>query len=454
MRAIRYISRLFLGGLFIFSGFVKAIDPLGSSYKFSDYFHAFGIDWLDPLSLPLGIFLAGFELVLGLVLILGYQKRRTYWVLLVFMSFFTVLTFILALTNPVSDCGCFGDAIVMTNWQTFFKNLVFMVFVLILFRSAKHAVNVHAAGIEVLLILVFFAGSTILSISALRHLPVIDFRPYDIGTYIPGEMEVPEGAPVDEYETMLYYKNLETGETEEFTLENYPRDTALYEFVTSESSLVSKGYEPPIHDFGIMDPEGFDITDELLSFEGYTLMMISYNLEKAEKDVFADGNLWAGLEKFSGDFRFLPVTASAGEAVEETTSANGIEYEFHSADETMLKTVVRSNPGFVMISNGTIVGKWAWRDFPAMAAWNPEWPELIRQYTEEQDPEIMMLIEEGYMDDMNWEMIDFGSTAIPVLSERLMKRTDMNSWIIFVLSVILLVLLARFVPTRKPDHRG
>lgn len=454
MRAIRYISRLFLGGLFVFSGFVKAIDPLGSSYKFSDYFHAFGMEWLDPLSLPLGILLAGFELVLGLVLILGYQKRRTYWVLLVFMSFFTVLTFILALTNPVSDCGCFGDALVMTNWQTFFKNLVFMVFVLILFSAAKRSSNVHATGIEVLLILIFFAGSTILSLVALRHLPVLDFRPYDIGTYIPGEMEVPEGAPVDEYETLLYYKNLETGETEEFTLEDYPRDTTLYQFVTSESNLVSKGYEPPIHDFGIMDPDGIDITDELLSFEGYTLMMISYNLEKAGSEVFAAGNDWAGLEKFSSDFRFMPVTASAGAVVQSTIRSNGITYGFHTGDETMLKTVVRSNPGFVMIKNGTIVGKWSWRDFPPMEEWQPEWPEMIRQYTEEQDPEIMMLIEEGYMDDMNWEMIDIGSIAHPLLTERLMKRADLNSWIIFGLSVILIILLARFIPTRKPDHRG
>jgi hypothetical protein len=267
-------------------------------------------------------------------------------------------------------------------------------------------------------------------------------------------MEVPEGAPVDEYETMLYYKNLETGETEEFTLENYPRDTAMYEFVTSESSLVSKGYEPPIHDFGIMDPDGIDITDQLLSFDGYTLMMISYNLEKAEAEVLAAANEWAELEKFSSDFRFLPVTASAGTVVETTTSANGISYGFHTGDETMLKTVVRSNPGFVMIKDGTILGKWSWRDFPPMKEWQPEWPEMIRQYTEEQDPEIMMLIEEGYMDDLNWEMIDFGSIAQPLLTVRLMKRADLNSWIIFGLSVILIIVLARFIPTRKPDHRG
>ena len=162
MKFIRIISRFFLGVLFLFSGFVKALDPLGSAYKFADYFQAFGLDFLSSLSLVLGIFLAAFELVLGIVLIIGYQKRITYWILLVFMSFFTVLTFILALTNPVTDCGCFGDAIVMTNWQTFFKNLVFMIFVLVLFRSRSKANNIHSGLIERSLILLFFAGSFIL----------------------------------------------------------------------------------------------------------------------------------------------------------------------------------------------------------------------------------------------------------------------------------------------------
>ncbi len=133
MKYIRLLSRLLVGVVFIFSGFVKAVDPLGSAYKFADYFTAFKLGFLEFLALPMGIFLSAFELILGLTLVLGYRRKTTFTVLLWFMSFFTLLTFILALFNPVSDCGCFGDALILTNWQTFFKNVVLMVFVLLLY---------------------------------------------------------------------------------------------------------------------------------------------------------------------------------------------------------------------------------------------------------------------------------------------------------------------------------
>ncbi|HDS07662.1 MAG TPA: DoxX family protein, partial [Bacteroides sp.] len=137
MRFARLISRILLGAVFIFSGFVKAVDPLGSAYKFSDYFHAFGLKFLDGLSLPLGILLPALELALGIMLLLGYRKKIVTWAVTVFMVFFTLLTLVLAVFNPVEDCGCFGDALVLTNWETFFKNVVLMVFVVILFPDRK-----------------------------------------------------------------------------------------------------------------------------------------------------------------------------------------------------------------------------------------------------------------------------------------------------------------------------
>lgn len=454
MKVVRLLSRLILGFVFIFSGFVKVVDPLGSAYKFGDYFAAFRMDFLDALSLPLGIFLAAFELVLGIVLILGYQKKITYWVLLVFMSFFTVLTFILAIFNPVTDCGCFGDAIIMTNWQTFFKNLVLMLFVLILFYSRKRAENVMRNLAERGLILLFFAGSFLFSIHCLRHLPLLDFRPYDIGTNIRSEMEVPEDAPQDVYETKLFYRNLESGEQEEFTIQDYPKDTLKWEFVTSESRLISKGYEPPIHDFGLIDSDGYDITDELLDDPGYSLMMVSYDLADADPDRLPEMNAWKSLENISGDFSFIPVTATASSEREQIATELGLEYDFYSADEIMLKTIVRSNPGFLLLKNGTIVDKWSHRDFPAMEIWDNKWGEMIDQFLAEQDPEILMLIEEGFMDEIRWDVVDFDRAALPLVTGAAAEGTEKETWALFYISVIMMMLILQLPVIGRSKKRG
>lgn len=432
-------SRFLLGVLFIFSGFVKAIDPMGSAFKFGDYFHAFGLDFLNSFSLVLAIFLATFELVLGVVLILGYQKRIAYWLLFLFMSFFTILTFILALTNPVSDCGCFGDAIIMTNWQTFFKNLIFMVFVIMLFVSRGRTENVHSNLFERGIILIFFVAGFILSAFCLRHLPLLDFRPYDVGTFISEEMEIPEDAPRDEYSTILFYENLTTGKVEEFTIENYPQDTLKYSFINSESKLIKKGYEPPIHDFGISDKDGYDRTDEILRYRGYTLIFTSYELENVNEDELIKGNNWAKMERLSGDFQFVALTSSATATITELTNSLNLEYDFSIGDEIMIKTMVRSNPGYLLLKNGTIVGKWSWKDFPDLTEWNSTWKDLLVQYDQEMDPEIALMVEEGFQDDFNYDIVDFDITANKVLANRIIVQSDSRVWTIFVLFVLLVL---------------
>lgn len=454
MKGIRIYSRLLLGALFIFSGFVKALDPLGSAYKFSDYFHAFGLDFMDSLSLFLAIFQAGFELVLGLVLILGYQKKLSYWVLLIFMSFFTVLTFILALTNPVTDCGCFGDAIIMTNWQTFFKNLIFMLFVLILFKSRNRVDNRSGNFVERSIILLFFAGSFLFSTYCLKHLPIIDFRPYDIGTFIPEEIHIPDEAPRDEYSTILYYKNLKTGNTEEFTLENYPHDTSNYVFENSESKLIKKGYEPPIHDFLILDPDGNDVTSELLDFTGYSLFFTSDNILEVDEHMLEECKRWANLDRLSDNFRFIPVTSSVSSTLNDHISGLNLDFDFYSGDEIMLKTMVRSNPGFILIKNGSILAKWAWRDFPNLETWNDKWPGVIDQFISQQNPEIQMLIEEGLMDDLNYNIVDFDRSANKIITLKHAERIDSLSWLVFLLTIVSLLFIVQFVPRKKPIRRA
>ncbi len=201
MKIFRLVSRIITGLVFIFSGFVKAVDPLGSTYKFTDYFNAFHIGFLAPLALPLAIFLSSTELVLGITLLLGYRMRVAAWVLLVFMSFFTVLTFILALTNPVTDCGCFGDALILTNWETFLKNIVLMIFVVIIFTGRKQFPVVRRPLTEWAVVALFFLATVFFSLYNHAHLPLLDFRPYAVGANIAQGMAMPEGAPEDVYST-------------------------------------------------------------------------------------------------------------------------------------------------------------------------------------------------------------------------------------------------------------
>lgn len=395
MKVFRFIIRLVPGLVFLFSGFVKAVDPSGSAYKFSDYFTAFHLDFLDPLALPLSLVLSSFELLIGFSLIAGYCRKASAWALLLFMGFFTILTFALALLNPVSDCGCFGDALILTNWQTFYKNIILLPFVLLIFAWRKQApVHARITG-DAISIVILLAVTITFSLYNLRHLPVIDFRPYTVGTFIREKMELPPDAPVDQYETTLVYRELASGDEKEFNLEDYPHDTTAWKFVDAHSKLIAKGYEPPIHDFTFTDPYGNDLTQEFLENREPTILMVSYNLEKADIKALKKGAEWSKLADISSGLNFMAVTASTGQTIKSVCELNGIQLEFFSADEIMLKTVIRSNPGFLLVRDGVIEGKWAARDFPAVAAVDPGWNEQIEQV----DGELDLLIEsEGFED--------------------------------------------------------
>lgn len=439
MKYLNYLSRLLVGGVFIFSGFVKAVDPLGSAYKFGDYFSAFQLDFLSFLAFPLSVGMAALELALGLVLILGYRKQTMYWVLLVFMAFFTVLTLILALFNPVSDCGCFGDALILTNWQTFGKNVVLMVFVLILFLG-RHKHQDESSMKEWMLIGMLYLGAVVFSIWNDRHLPLLDFRPYDVGTVISEKMEIPEGAPVDEYETTLVYRNREEGKEVEFGMDNYPRDTALWEFVNSESRLVKKGYEPPIHDFAIMDAKGVDLADQILNDPGYSLLMVSHHLPGADEAALVQAGEWAQLELLCDDYRFYAVTATTQAEAEEIQNSLGLELEFLAADEIMLKTMVRSNPGYLLIHKGVIIGKWGYRDFPELGSLDPGIMEGLESAAMPMDEESQMLMEAGVLEGFSFGVMDF-SELLPALVYRQAAGAKEKGVIWGVILAILLVLI-------------
>jgi len=361
MKTLRNISRLIVGVVLIFSGFVKGIDPLGSAYKFQDYFAAFGLEFLDPLAMTLGVLLSTFEFVLGAALVLNIRMRVTSWVVLIFMGFFTLLTFYLALANPVHDCGCFGDAIVMTNWETFWKNMVIMALVAIMFLQRRHFKGIYSRVQQWGLL----ASTTLIMLAftfySYHHLPVFDFRPYNAGTHIPSKMEIPEDAPQPEYKTILKYKK--DGEIREFTVDSLPDST--WQWVETENIQISEGYTPPIEGFNITTPEGSDITDIVLNQEDYTFLLIAYDLEKANRSDLEEIKKLSGLCRNSNHCQFIALTASPESDIHTFREATGVEFPFYHTDEITLKTIIRANPGLMLIKEGTILEKWHHNDVPA-----------------------------------------------------------------------------------------
>ena len=366
MRFLRIVSRFIVGIVFIFSGFVKGIDPLGSTYKFGDYFMAFNLDFLMPVALPLAVLLCAIEFSIGFALLVRFRMKTTAWLVAVFMVFFTILTLILAISNPVSDCGCFGDAIIMTNWQTFWKNVVIMAFVVVIFFNRNNYHPVYSPNAEWILTGISFIVFLLFSFYNYKNLPLIDFRPYHIGTYIPEAMEIPDDAPQPVYETVFYYKNKNTGEVETFSEDNYPWDDTLnYQFDTVTNKLIKPGYEPPIHDFSISTrTDGSDITDYILNDENYSFLLVSDDLSEANKEGLQRANKIAGFAEGSDLFSFYGLTASTGTVLENTINENQLDIDFYLVDEITLKTIVRANPGLMLIKNGIIIEKWHYNDFP------------------------------------------------------------------------------------------
>ena len=360
MKFFLFISRILVGVVFVFSGFVKAVDPSGSAYKFSDYFSAFGLPFLEPLTIPLVIILSSAEFLIGISLLTGNRFRLGAWGLFIFMVFFTILTFIIALTNPVTDCGCFGDAIIMTNWQTFYKNLILLPFVLLIFYNRNKQFADRPVTTEWILIGCFGILIIGFQVINLRHLPPLDFRPYHIGSYIPDKMVIPEGEKPDEYKTFLYYEK--DGNIEEFTEDNFPWEDTTWTFVESKHVLVAKGFEPPIHDFTITDRDGYDLTDHILADNDYSYLLISSDIEKANHEALLKANDMAAY-CMAGNCSFYCLTSSTQEDAGNVAASLGIQFEFYTTDEITLKTIIRSNPGLLLLKEGTIIDKWHFRDF-------------------------------------------------------------------------------------------
>lgn len=362
MKYIRIIARIILGSVFIFSGFVKGIDPMGSAIKFTEYFEAFHMSWLGEASLVFSILLSTAELLIGICLLIGLRMKVTTWAAFLFMGFFTLLTLFSAIVNPVSDCGCFGDALVLTNWQTFFKNIFLFALAFLIFKQRNKYIPYGKPITEWGIILLFAFMGLGIFLYCYNHLPIIDFRPYNTGTHIPSKMVVPEGSPKDEYKTRLYYQK--DGITKEFTLQNYPwRDTS-WKWVNTISDLIKKGYSPPIHGFSITSEGNEDITNQVLTDTGYSFIFISYDISLINPEIWKKINDYYKFAN-TNNHRFYFLTSSATDISRNTKTLYNLQFDFLYSDQTVLKTIIRSNPGLMLLKDGVILGLWHYNDFPA-----------------------------------------------------------------------------------------
>ena len=357
---ILLIARIIFGLVFLFSGFVKAVDPLGTAYKISDYLEAFSLTSLDFLAFPASLLLIATEFTIGFNILFNVHLKACTWIASLFMLVMTPITLYLAISNPISDCGCFGDAIVMTNWQTFYKNVVLCIILAIialLQNQTRPWLSNWGAWIVTLVPILISFG---ISIYCYNLLPIIDFRPYKIGNNIIEGMQIPEDAPLDKYETTFFYEK--NGIEQAFTLDNYPAEDSTWTFVRQESKLIEQGFVPPIHDFSIITEDG-DITDLVLEDAGYTLLVISHKVEKAStKNIKCVKSTIANAKKAGAKVIWL--TSSYSDDIEKFKSEYGINDTFGATDDITLKTIVRSNPGLVLIKDATMIEKWHHNSLP------------------------------------------------------------------------------------------
>ena len=359
IKIIVHLFRYFVGALFIFSGLIKLNDPIGFSFKLEEYFGptVFDLDFLIPIVLPMAIFIVIFEVILGIFLILGYKREFTLWSLLLMIIFFTFLTWYSAYFNKVTDCGCFGDAIKLTPWESFTKDVVLLIMIAFLFVKKDLVNPIINLNLQKLIIGTSLLVCFYITYFVLNHLPILDFRAYKIGDNIIENMRVPEDAPKDIYEYEWLFS--EGDEIKKYiTNGEYPN--AKGDFLTVETKLIQKGYEPSIYDFSI-EVNGNNLTDEILS-EEKLLIYISYNLEKFSFKAIENMKFSAEKAKNNG-FKIIGLTASSVEDRNIFIKKNNLSFEFYTCDETALKTVVRSNPGAIVLKAGNVVDKKHYKDF-------------------------------------------------------------------------------------------
>ena len=363
-------SRYFVGILFIFSGLIKANDPLGFGYKLQEYFEVFHIPFLHDYATAIAILICTLEIVLGAMLLLGFFARKVAFGLVVLILFFTFLTFYSAFFEVVTSCGCFGDAIPLTPWESFSKDLILLFFILIIFLNRKSITPViipeSAQRVIVGIVLIFSLG---FSLYTYNYLPILDFLPYKKGNNLPALMVMPPGADPDIYEITYTLKNKGTGETKTMSDKEYLKteiwkDTNWEIFGDSESKLVKKGYDVKIKDLTISDSQGTDYTKEIIENPYYNLVIVAYDLDKTNKTAIGDLNAIAMNAAENYNIRTVLLTSASALGAEQFSKKNKLIMEIFYADAIPLKSMVRANPGLILLKNGTVVNKWHFHSMP------------------------------------------------------------------------------------------
>ncbi|WP_411031327.1 BT_3928 family protein [Spongiimicrobium sp. 3-5] len=358
MKVLVNIARIIVGVLFIISGFIKLNDPVGFSFKLEEYFSQSVLDlpFLLPYALGISIFVVILEVLLGVMLLIGFRVRVTVWSLLLTIVFFTFLTFYSAYFNKVTDCGCFGDAVKLTPWESFSKDVVLLVLILVLFMGKKYIVSFLDINLQRMVTIFTLVACGLFCYHVLNHLPSIDFRPYKIGVNIEQAMKVPENAPKAIFEYAWKFK---VGNEEQIVVTNGDYPSVEGEFIGVETTEIQKGYEPPVHDFTI-EKDGEDLAASLLQ-QDKLVMVIAYDLRKSNLDAFKEIKTVTA-DALAKGYKVIGMSASDNNTASSIIKKYGLGFDFYFTDETTLKTIVRSNPAILVLKKGTIEQKVHYND--------------------------------------------------------------------------------------------
>ncbi|HOY49757.1 MAG TPA: DoxX family membrane protein [Flavobacteriales bacterium] len=376
MKYLVHLCRTLVGVLFIISGLIKSNDTIGFAYKLEEYYQVFGTEFLISTAVLQAMVICIVEVVLGVMLLIGYRKKLTLFLLMAMIVFFTFLTFYSAYFNKVTDCGCFGDALHLTPWQSFGKDVALLILISVLVAGSKHIQQLFSNKVTLGILSIALILNIAFPVYTYNYMPVKDFRPYAIGNDIIEQMN---GGRPGKFDTRFVYKNLQTGKDEEMVKPpytdtiNWEIDTLKWKFVDTKQIVLDPGEQAPIHDFSITSVEGSEYTDDFLKHDSLHFFLVSYDLTKADRDVQPQINAFAQACEKNG-IPFIGLSSSTPEAIDEFRHEVQAPYDYYITDATQLKTMIRSNPGLILLKGSKILDMWGKRTLPTFEDFRKKYP--------------------------------------------------------------------------------